>query len=202
MAQMHETFFVEKNFKLNIYKIGKVSSVLSLLILLKLQLKASALKTEVFTWGDTRLLLHCCLIHMFFLWFAFFVWHFHGFLKYILLPRYKDGVIVGGKENIELIFFKQMAGKISEPWGILPFDAEMHYLVEEVFIKFSSASTNCYCIIRLRDWLSGQQISSYQDLYSTYINHQPSINIICWHSEYSYLYPPRNSYIGQYFQWC
>ena len=54
-------------------------------------------------------------------------------------------------------------------------------------------------VLRLRDWLSGQQISSYQDLYSTYINHQPSINIICWHSEYSSLYPPRHSYIGNIF---
>ena len=54
MAEMQGTFFVEKNFKLNIYKIGKVS-LLSLLILLKLQLKASAQRTVVFTW-DTRLL--------------------------------------------------------------------------------------------------------------------------------------------------
>ena len=54
MAEMHGKFFVEKNFKLNIYKIGKVS-LLSLLILLKLQLKASAQRTVVFTW-DTRLL--------------------------------------------------------------------------------------------------------------------------------------------------
>ena len=30
--------------------------------------------------------------------------------------------------------------------GFFLFDAKMQYLVEEVFIKFSSASTNCYCI--------------------------------------------------------
>ena len=61
MAEMHGTFFVEKNFKLNIYKIGKVS-LLSLLILLKLQLKASAQRTVVFTW-DTRLLSKRCLLN-------------------------------------------------------------------------------------------------------------------------------------------
>ena len=54
-------------------------------------------------------------------------------------------------------------------------------------------------VLRLRDWFTGQQISSYQDLYSTYINHHRSINIICWHSEYSSLYP-LHSYIGKYFQ--
>ena len=73
MAEMHRTFFVEKNFKLNIYKIGKVS-LLSLLILLKLQLKASALKTGDFTW-NARLSLKCylsqswfiedCVLHLF-----------------------------------------------------------------------------------------------------------------------------------------
>ena len=61
MAEMHGTFFVEKNFKLNIYKIGKVS-LLSLLILLKLQLKASAQRAVVFTW-DTRLLSKGCLLN-------------------------------------------------------------------------------------------------------------------------------------------
>ena len=52
---------------------------------------------------------------------------------------------------------------ISEPWGLLPFDAEMQYLVEEVFIKFSSASTNCYCIKAkgLVEWPANKQLSRF-----------------------------------------